>query len=207
MRLVILALDTATDVTTVCLAVDGEVGEAAAGPRPHAAQAVLVEAARLFEQAALEPARVDRVVVGTGPGGYTGLRIGIASGRGFAAALRIPVCGVSTLDALLCGDGAELAVIDARRGQVFAAGGGLAPCVCAPEQLREMVEPGLLAVGSGAVRHRDALAGLSIPPDDSPLHVPWARHHAALAAVAGPAEPCYLRAPDVDPRVLSGAAR
>ena len=207
MRLVILALDTATDVTTVCLAVDGEVRETAAPPRPHAAQSVLVEAAALLHRAGLAPDRIEQVVVGTGPGGYTGLRIGIASGRGLAAALGIPVGGVSTLHALLCGDGVELALIDARRGQVFAAGGGLAPCVVAPAQLPDMVEPGLVAAGDGAVRHRDVLAGLAIPPDDSPLHIPWARHHAALAATAGPPEPQYLRAPDVDRRVLAGAAR
>ena len=207
MRLVILALDTATDVTTVCLAVDGEVHEVAAEPRRHAAQGVLVDAAALLDRAGLAPAAIDQVVVGTGPGGYTGLRIGIAGGRGLAAALGIPIGGISTLHALLCGDGVELALIDARRGQIFAAGGGLAPRVLAPVELAALVEPGLTAVGDGAVRYRDVLSALAIPPDDSPLHVPWARHHAALAATAGPAEPLYLRAPDIDRRVLAGAAR
>ena len=50
----------------------------------------------------------------------------------------------------------------------------------------------------GAIRYRDHLHGLEIPADDSPLHVPWARHHAALAGTAGPPEPLYLRVPDAD---------
>ncbi len=53
-------------------------------------------------------------------------------------------------------------------------------------------------MGDGAVRYRDRLAGMDVPEDDSPLHVPHARNHAALHAVAGPPDPVYLRAPDAD---------
>ncbi|HUZ83071.1 MAG TPA: tRNA (adenosine(37)-N6)-threonylcarbamoyltransferase complex dimerization subunit type 1 TsaB [Gaiellales bacterium] len=203
--MVILALDTATDVTTVCLSVDGEATETATRARPHAAQGVLVDVAALLDRAGLAPDQVDRVLVGVGPGGYTGLRIGIATARGLAAALAVPVAGVSTLDALLAGDGVEVACIDARRGEVFAAGAGIAPCVLSPESLAGMVA-GRVVAGDGAVRHRRTLAAASIPPDDSPLHVPWARHHVALAASAGPAEPCYLRTPDADRSIVPGAA-
>ena len=205
MRLVILALDTATDVTTVCLSIDGEATETVSRARPHAAQRVLGEADRLLGQAGLAPDRLERVVVGTGPGGYTGLRIGIAAATGLAAALGRPAVGVSTLHALLAGDGVEVACIDARRGEVFAAGAGIEPCVLAPERLAAMLPAGLVVAGGGAVRHRRALGPVEIPPDDSPLHIPWARHHAALSEHAGPPLPIYLRAPDATP--IAGAAR
>lgn len=205
MRLVILALDTATDVTTVCLAIDGEVTETVDRTRPHAAQHVLAGADRLLRRAGLAPGRIERVVAGTGPGGYTGLRIGIAAATGLAAALGRPVLGVSTLDALLQGDGVEVACIDARRGEVFAAGAGIEPCVVSPERLAAMLPAGAVVAGDGAIRHRGTLGSVEIPPDGSPLHIPWARHHAALWEQAGPPLPIYLRAPDATP--IAGAAR
>jgi len=66
----------------------------------------------------------------------------------------------------------------------------------------------LYLAGDGAVRYREALAavGAQIPPDGSPLHVPHARHHAALHATAGPPDPCYLRAPDADRSLALKAA-
>jgi hypothetical protein len=62
-------------------------------------------------------------------------------------------------------------------------------------------------VGDGAVRYREHFerAGGTVPPDDDPRHVPWARHHTALAESFGPpelAEPIYLRLPDAE-RALS----
>jgi hypothetical protein len=62
---------------------------------------------------------------------------------------------------------------------------------------------GRALVGDGAVRYRNMFedAGAVVPPDDDPVHVPWARHHAALARDFGPAElaePIYLRVPDAE---------
>jgi tRNA threonylcarbamoyladenosine biosynthesis protein TsaB len=63
------------------------------------------------------------------------------------------------------------------------------------------LDPGTVCVGDGAVRYREVLeaAGAEIPPDESELHLPLARHHALLAHDFGPAEavePVYVRAPD-----------
>ena len=80
-----------------------------------------------------------------------------------------------------------MACIDARRGEVFCAGAGLEPQALTPEALAAALPAGAVVAGDGAVRYRDLLAGAEIPPDDSPLHVPHARHHAALHDVAGPA--------------------
>jgi hypothetical protein len=69
------------------------------------------------------------------------------------------------------------------------------------------VERGKTYVGDGAVRYRAPIEerGAIVPADDDPVHVPWARHHAALATDFGPpelAEPIYLRLPDAE-RALS----
>lgn len=194
----ILSLDTATDVATACVAVDGSViAESAVRGRSTSAQHVLEQVHTLLGEAGVEPTALDLIVAGRGPGTFTGLRIGLATARGLGFALDVAVVGVSTLDALRHG-GAQVACIDARRGEVFAAGGGIAAAAMAPEALAAQLEPGTLVAGDGAVRYRDRLGPAEIPPDDSPLHVPWARHHAALHAEAGPADPLYLRIPDAD---------
>ena len=204
----ILSLDTATDVATTCVWADGDaVAEASAAGRSASAQRVLGQVDELLAEAGLTAADLDLIVAGRGPGTFTGLRIGLATARGLGFALAIPVRGVSTLDALRRGAGREaVACIDARRGEVFAAGPGIEPCVAAPADLAGRLAAGSLLVGDGAVRHRDRLSAARIPPDDSPLHVPWARHHAALHETAGPPEPLYLRVPDADRSLPAGAA-
>ena len=202
--MVILSLDTATDVATTCLTVDGVVvAESATRGRSTGAQRVLADVHHLMETARVPPSLVEAIVAGIGPGTFTGLRIGLATARALGFGLGVPVSGVSTLDALLEGDGADVACIDARRGEVFAAGGALEPCAISPDELIRRLPPRALLVGDGAVRYRERLTGAAIPADGSPLHVPWARHHAALIDRAGPPEPLYLRAPDAD-RALAG---
>jgi tRNA threonylcarbamoyladenosine biosynthesis protein TsaB len=125
--------------------------------------------------------------------------MGLVTARMLSFVLGAPVCGVSTLDALAAGAPGALPVIDARRREVFVLADG--PVCLTPEELD--LEPGRLCVGDGAVRYRDVLepAGAEIPPDGDPRHVPWARHHAALATAGAGldgAEPIYLRAPDAD---------
>jgi len=192
----ILAFDTATDVATVALVRDGDV----LGERASRAVRVLKDAEELFLDAGLEANDVEGIVVGTGPGSYTGLRIGLVTARTLAISLCVPVAGVSTLAALAAGTPGAVPVIDARRGEVFTLVGGEPVCVPASEL---QVEQGRAYVGDGAARYRDEIAGAGgiVPPDDAPEHVPWARHHAALAREFGPgeaAEPIYLRVPDAE---------
>lgn len=205
--MLILSLDTATDIATACLWRDGRVlAESATHARSVAAQRVLADVDRLMGDAGVVPAELDLVVAGTGPGTFTGLRIGLAAARALGFALGIPVKGVSTLDALRAGDGVDVGCVDARRGEVFAAGAGLDVQAIAPEALAEILPPGTVCAGDGAIRYRDRLGGLDVPADDSPLHVPWARHHAALADRAGPPDPLYIRAPDADRALPARAA-
>lgn len=165
---------------------------------------------------------IDAVAVGLGPGSFTGLRVGVATARAVGLSRGLRVRGVCTLDALA--RGAEqrarggrqrLAVLDARRGEVFAAlyapGGERLwdPLLASPEELAERVaelpEPPLGA-GPGAVRSRQALAsrGVEVPDDADPVHRVAARHICALAATGsggedtGPVAPLYLRRPDAE---------
>ena len=192
--MLILALDTATTTATAALVRDGEpLAEAAVLPREiYAAIDGLLD----------DPAELDAIAVGIGPGSFTSLRMGLAAARAMALALELPVAGISTLDALAAGAPGAIPVIDARRREVFALVNG-EPLVLRPAEL-----PAAMLVGDGAVRYRAQLeeAGAEIPPDDDPRHVPRARFHAVLARDFGPpdaVEPLYLRVPDAE-KALAG---
>jgi tRNA threonylcarbamoyladenosine biosynthesis protein TsaB len=192
----ILAFDTATDVATSALVWDGEVlGELTSRP-----VSVLEDLDALLRRGGVRDSQVEGLVVGIGPGSFTGLRMGLATARTLAFSLDLGLAGVSTLDALAAGAPGATPVIDARRREVFALLGGR-PVVAAPSELP--VEPGRPYVGDGAVRYRDVIeaAGGSVPPEESELHLPRARFHAQLASDFGLpdlVQPMYLRVPDVD---------
>jgi len=192
----ILAIDTATGVATSALVADGEV----LGERSSRASTVLEDIDALLRQGGRRAGEVDAIAVGTGPGSFTGVRIGLATVRGLAFALDVPAAGVSTLAALAAGAPGAVPVVDAKRHEVFALLDGEPRCL-APGDLT--VEPGTTCVGDGARRYRELLeaAGAVVPPDASELHLPRARFHAALAREFGPAElvePLYLRLPDAE---------
>jgi tRNA threonylcarbamoyladenosine biosynthesis protein TsaB len=212
----VVGFDTATADTAVCAMRGGEVlHEATLGltveGSPRHSTALLTEVERAAA-AAGGWEQVGRIAVGRGPGSFVGIRIGLATARGLAASAGVPAGGVCTLDALGRAMGGGLAVLDARRGEVFAAlysptGKRLwEPFVAAPEvlagRLAELPEP-VLAAGSGAVRFRQELAdrGVDIPDDADPVHRVSARHICALAGAVGnrdgdSLDPIYLRPPD-----------
>jgi tRNA threonylcarbamoyladenosine biosynthesis protein TsaB len=199
--MLILAFDTATSVATSALVEDGET----LGERVGLAGRLLEDVNELLEQADASPAELNGIAVGTGPGSFTGLRMGLATARALSLALDLQVAGVSTLGALAAGAPGALPVIDARRKEVFTVVESQ-PIAIGPEGLSKSLLQGRVCVGDGAVRYRDLLeaAEAEVPPDGSPLHVPHARLHARLAERFGPAElvePIYVRAPDAD-RVL-----
>jgi tRNA threonylcarbamoyladenosine biosynthesis protein TsaB len=141
-----------------------------------------------------DPASLAGIVVGRGPGSFTSIRIGLAAARTLALALRVPVAGVSTLDAYA----GATPVIDARRGEVFAPG----PVVCHPEQLDVV---GRRLVGDGAIRYRGIFeaAGGEVPPDDDPSHLPdplLLLDRAGAFGAAELVEPLYVREPDARPQ-------
>jgi tRNA threonylcarbamoyladenosine biosynthesis protein TsaB len=194
--MLILAFDTATDVATSALVWDGEVlGELASRPI-----SVLEDVDALLRRGGVRDSQLEGIVVGTGPGSFTGLRMGLATARALAFSLDIGLAGVSTLDALAAGAPGATPVIDARRREVFALVDET-PVVISPAELQ--VEPGRSYIGDGARRYRDAIeaAGGVVPPDDGEAHLPRARFHAELARDFGLpdlVQPMYLRVPDVD---------
>jgi tRNA threonylcarbamoyladenosine biosynthesis protein TsaB len=224
----ILAFDTATPATTVALALpDGSVRsrrhDPGAGERPGHQSLLLTLAVELLDEAGIGFAQLDRLAVGVGPGTFTGLRIGVATARALSQAHELPLVGVSTLQALALGEGETetvLAVLDARRGEAFAAAWPsaqtadpaavplLAPAALTPGALSAAVAqlPGaVLGVGDGALRFRDQLeaAGVTVPADDSPSHRVDAAAHCRLGAAMEPVArdevlPAYLRLPDAE---------
>jgi tRNA threonylcarbamoyladenosine biosynthesis protein TsaB len=120
----VLSIDTATEV----LALAAERGEVWAGLTIRRglqhSPALLPLAERLMRETGMAPADLDLIVCSTGPGSFTGIRIGLATALGIAEARRIPVVGVSTLDAMArmydTYEGDVFAVIDARKGKIYA---------------------------------------------------------------------------------------
>lgn len=201
-----LALDTATTAVVVGLLAEDEVrAERVLAGDAHPAQQVLVAVADVLEEAGWGPADLTRIAVGVGPGSFTGLRVGLATAIGLGDGAGIAVAPANTLRTLQRGAGEEaVAVVDARRGEVFAAGPGVVEGAYTPDGLAALVVPGTMLIGDGAVRHRAALAGCRIPDDDDPRHRPSAAGIAAAAVDGAPVEPHYLREPDA---VAGGVGR
>jgi tRNA threonylcarbamoyladenosine biosynthesis protein TsaB len=220
----VLGFDTATDdVAVAAMRGDEVVAEARverrAGEHPQHATALLAEIERAVDASGGWD-EIGLICVGVGPGSFTGLRVGVATGRALAQARGLQVAPVVTLEALAAGIGDRagerhrLAVIDARRKQAFAAlydAAGKAvwpPFVSDPDELaRRIASLGAppLAAGDGSVRFRAQLeaAGVAVLPDADPAHRISARQVCLLGAGATAVtpeaiEPMYLRRPDAE---------
>ena len=248
--MIVLGIDTATTATAVGLRLaDGGVAERRDDPPPgehpgHATR-LLAMVHELLRDTGTSWGELDRVAVGLGPGSFTGLRVGVATAHGLARSRGLRLVGVSSLRALAlaaltsapsggAGDRraraderaeAIVAVIDARRGEVFAAAYDAgedgrprqlsAPAALAPERLAELVESvrgdgaggprSVSVLGDGAVRYAELLAGsaLAVAGADSSLHRVAAGAICELGAweqapAAGSVLPDYLRRPDAE---------
>jgi tRNA threonylcarbamoyladenosine biosynthesis protein TsaB len=152
---------------------------------------------------------IDRIGVTVGPGSFTGLRVGLAFAQGLGAALDRPVVGVSTLDALAASvSGTDIiALIDARRGQVYARAwrDGVAdgpPEALSLEQAAERARrlpAGAILVGSGAPLIAEAAPDAAVLDLTGPSPEALARLAARLDPASAPPKPLYLRAPDATP--------
>ncbi|GAA1302224.1 tRNA (adenosine(37)-N6)-threonylcarbamoyltransferase complex dimerization subunit type 1 TsaB [Streptomyces sanglieri] len=207
--MLLLAVDTATPAVTVALhdgtSVVAESGQVDA--RRHG-ELLLPAVDRVLAEAGVKLDAVTDVVVGVGPGPYTGLRVGLVTAATFGSALSVPVHGLCTLDGLayaagLAGlEGPFAVATDARRKEVYWARYDdprtrvAGPAVDRPADIAEQLA-GLPVVGAGAVLYPEAF-----PDAREPEHVS-AGALAALAAerlAAGaellPPQPLYLRRPD-----------
>ncbi|MEU5049651.1 tRNA (adenosine(37)-N6)-threonylcarbamoyltransferase complex dimerization subunit type 1 TsaB [Streptomyces sp. NPDC021096] len=209
--MLLLALDTATPAVTVAL-YDGEsvVAESSQVDARRHGELLLPAVDRVLGEAGRKLDAVTGIVVGVGPGPYTGLRVGIVTAATFAAALDVPVHSLCTLDGIAYAagqaglEGEFVVATDARRKEVYWARYADArtrltePAVDRPAELAERVA-GLTAVGAGAVLYPDAFTDVRA---DLPQH----QSAGALAALAAeklrtggeflPGQPLYLRRPD-----------
>ncbi len=168
--------------------------------------------------------QIERIAVTTGPGSFTGLRIGLAAARGLSLATDIPVVGLTTLTVLAAPHIVDedrrpvAAAIDARHGRVFlhmfAPGGRtlVAPrCAPARDAARAIGTGPVRLVGSGAeiVAHvSDFPGGATVIPSAPAPDILWvARLGAAIEPSASPPKPFYLLAPDAKPQEGGRVAR
>lgn len=219
----VLGVDTATADTAVAVVRGREiVAERSVGPRsggrPRHAATLLAEIEAAATAAGGWPS-IERIGVGVGPGTFTGVRIGISTVRGLAQGRNLGVVAVDSLAALSRGitqhaGRDRLALIDARRGELFAAlhsaGGQVIweSFVATPERLcerlAELAAPPV-AAGDGSLRFREQLeaAGVTVLAEQDPAHRMAARNVCALAAGAAAQaaeliKPIYLRRPDAE---------
>ena len=209
--MLVLGLDTSSPaVSAALLAVDD------AGVRV-VAEAVVVDARRHGEllaqgvRSVLDGARPEAVVVGAGPGPFTGLRVGLMTAAAMADALAVPAYAVCSLDGLAA-EPDVVVVTDARRKEVYWAryAGGVrvaGPEVARPADLAAQLEPGARLVGAGALLHRDVFASFAVDGDllhpSVPRLVERAVDRVRAGAPGDPLTPLYLRRPDaVEPGAI-----
>jgi len=213
----VLAFDTATAAVTVALYEwspgegIGRRGAAEAVDRRRHTELLTPSIAQVMAEAGAAPGDLSAIVVGVGPGPYTGLRVGLVTARAMGEALKIPVHGVCTLDIIAWASGRETpfaVATDARRKEVYwaryDAKGARAtdPAVGPPADVRDGAPDDLPVIGEGAEIYADVLG---TPGQDPAPLLPSATALAELAVArlsgaAGttmlPPEPLYLRRPD-----------
>ena len=224
----VLAIDTALGACSAAVLDTRQVAVVASESLPMVrghAEAVMPLIARVMDQAGIDFASLDRIAVTTGPGSFTGLRVGISAARGIALAAGKPAVGLSTLAGFAAphiaqdDSSAVVAAIDARHEhvylQVFGPGGKtvVAPRI-APlkEAMRAATASPARIVGSGA----EMIVALWPKGEQQPVLVEqldapdigWiARLGAAAAEGQAPPKPLYLRAPDAQPQDASRLPR
>jgi tRNA threonylcarbamoyladenosine biosynthesis protein TsaB len=208
--LIILAIDTCMDACSAAVCDGAAMLAAASEPMTRGHQERLAPlVAEVMARAGLAFADLDRIAVTTGPGSFTGLRVGLAFAKAMALALDLPCVGVGTLEALAAsaaGSGMTAACIDARRGQVYLQVFIDGRAVTAPDVLDLNFAAARLAelwpggparlVGSGAPFLSGVLPGAEVAATAVPDPVAVARLALAARPSLLPPRPLYLRAPD-----------
>ena len=224
----ILAIDTALEACAAAVLDTERAGVVAHESLPMArghAEALIPLIARVMERARLTFSELDRIAVTTGPGSFTGLRVGISAARGIALATGKPAVGLSTLAAfaapfIAADDTLPVVVaIDARHDhiycQVFGPGGRtiVTPrLVPLREALRASATGAPRLVGTAANMLAAAWPAGERPPsaiEQRPApDIDWvARLGAAAVETGSPPKPLYLRAPDAQPQNAAQLAR
>ncbi len=190
----ILAVETATLAGSVALLEGGRViGQTLLDIAVTHSERVMAMVDRLLEDCGCEIAGMDALAVSIGPGSFTGLRVGIATVKGLALALGLPVAPVPTLDALACNlpfaDAPVCPLLDARKGEVYCSlyrwhedrmERQCEYLALSPQAAAARLEPPVIVVGDGVAACLPFLSHLG-----SGLRVAPASHAAPAAAVVG----------------------
>jgi tRNA threonylcarbamoyladenosine biosynthesis protein TsaB len=217
----VLAIDTALAACSAAVFDTGHghivASESKSMVRGHA-EALMPLLQRVMDAANLAFPAIDRIAVTTGPGSFTGLRVGIAAARGIALAADKPAVGVTTLSAYAAPHMAAddslpvVAVIDARHNQVYLQHFGPGGRTLTSPRFATLREAALAAaqapaciVGSAAQAVADALSSSDAPPvvvdARGAPDIAWvARMGAVVPASEMPPAPLYLRAADAQPQ-------
>jgi tRNA threonylcarbamoyl adenosine modification protein YeaZ len=206
----LLAFDTATPAVTAALH-DGErvLAESTVVDARRHGELLVPAVDRVLTTAGRVLGDVTGIVVGTGPGPYTGLRVGLVTAVSFGDALDVPVHGVCTLDGLAWAageaglDGPFAVATDARRKEVYWAryDGPRRrvgePAVDRPADIADVVG-GLPAVGAGAALYPEVFADHRADPahQSAGALAALAAHRLAAGEPFEPVRPMYLRRPD-----------
>lgn len=223
----VLAIDTALEACAACV-LDTERGVQASESRTMVrghAEALMPLIARVMGEAAISFADLDRIAVTTGPGSFTGLRVGLSAARGIAIASGKLACGLTTLAAfaaphIASDDSIGVAVaIDARHDhvylQVFGPGGRtlVTPRIASLRDAVRIAATGKTRLVGNAVHAVAAIWPAGEPPpvlveDVRAPDITWVARLGAVAA-GGPAslKPVYLRAPDAQPQAAARLPR
>jgi len=179
----ILAIDTSTSRTSVALISDNTMlwSEFEDGATAHA-EAV----PRLVRKALAIDNEISQVIVGMGPGPYTGLRAGISFAQAFAWARKIELTGVCSLDAIASSATEYIAATDARRKEIYWATYKDGKRIDGPHVNLPADVTGVHFVGEGA--HKYGLTDVATYPDVS-----------VFAGLPSVDQPMYLRRPDAVP--------
>ncbi len=226
--MLVLALETGSAQGSVALLEDGRVlAEEALGDRLDQERNLVPALESLVRDRGFEPAALGLVAAGTGPGSFTGLRIGLACAKTLALALGKDLVGVPTFDALPANVPASAErcapVLDARRGRVFGAwffreGGSWVreteDLWLAPGELADRIPKGALVFGSGAAAYPDAFRSAghalgnpawAIARASEIGRLGIARHAAGMRADPRTLEPVYLCRLAVEEKLAGGA--
>jgi len=213
----VLAIDTSTSSSSAAVLVDGAVTERwaaqAEGARPSHSTDVLLLVRDSLAGAGVDHSEIGRIVVGLGPGTFTGIRIGLSIAQGLAISTGADLVGVGSLRALLAEADSTLptvAMIDARRGEIFILGanGGYEsprPVAVSLDAVPSVLAPGSLCIGEGALLIADRLreAGMEVPRANDPRHRVSAGRLALLGDLPDRSGdqvlPDYVRDPDAVP--------
>jgi tRNA threonylcarbamoyladenosine biosynthesis protein TsaB len=202
------AFETATEWCSAALWLDGELRSVEERAGQRHGELLLPMLAALLAQADVKAAELDAVAFGAGPGAFTGLRIACGAAQGLAFARGIPVCGVSTLEAIAeeCAAPRVVACLDARMGEVYysaleqegARWREVVPAQCvAPSLAPRPPGEGWVGAGSGFAAY-GALGLAAVYPEVHPSAAAVARLAAPRLAAgegvdAARAAPVYLR--------------